>query len=81
MTKTNQKQARAGVQRRYYQKNRDRLIARAKERYEQRRLAEQLARFQAPDEPIPESSESIQKPSEPKSLLSQWIQRLTGKND
>lgn len=81
MVKVNPKQGRAAAQRRYYLKNRDRLIAKAMKRYEEQKPVESSTVSNPPETPILESSQSSQEPEAQKGLLTKWIQRFRGKKD
>lgn len=78
------KSPKAEADRRYYEKNRDRILAQAKARAERRRLEEmeaahmsQFGSQEAPTESISEHKNYKKAPS----LFKQWIQRLTGTED
>ena len=75
------KYTRARAQSRYYLRNRDRLLAKAKARYYERRLQEQSTEPEAQNEPIGESPESTPESKPAKSLITKWIQRLSGKSE
>lgn len=79
MKSTSRKEARAVAQRRYYEKNKAQLQARAKARYHERKKTGAVNPEPAQIEPILGSPESLPESTKPKSLFSRWIQRLTSK--
>lgn len=81
MATTNPKRARKAAQHRYYEKNRDRLIERAKLRYQESKLLKQSTPPEPQSDPILESPQSLPRSTKPKSHFFSWIQRLTGKRD
>ena len=81
VTTINPKRARKAAQHRYYQKNRDRLIERAKLRYQKSKLLRQSTPPEVQKDPYYESLQSPPAPTKPKSHFFSWIQRLTGKRD